>query len=494
MKQFSTFYGHLGTSLAMLCWLLGTGLPARAQQSEATQQAAQLALQTRAQWAGDDISAATFRISSARTEPSGLLYAYPQQLQAGIPVYNRVATLVFEAGVLRHHAGAFLPAKAFAGQPATPTVAAAAAVATALASNKVKPTEQPAATGAASGPDQQQTFASAGVARRPIEVRLVWATDKGTPRLAWNVNVELRATPDWLNIRVDATTGQVLGQDNWTVQEQAAHSTAPPARSMASASPARAPQAQNLRHPSSAKSTLAVTPASYRVVPFPNERPDITPPRVDTNPWLRAGAGNPVTAYGWHFDGTTDYTYTRGNNVWAYKDTLNTNTATLAYSTSSSGTGGSLVFNDIPDFTQVPTLGKNRRAAVTNLFYWNNLMHDVMYQYGFTEATGNFQADNIGRGGTGGDYVRAEAQDGGGTNNANFSTPPDGTGGRMQMYLFTGVTPTYYINVTAPTAVAGNYVAIESGFSTANKLATFGPISGQMALYADANSSPTTYL
>ena len=33
--------------------------------------------------------------------------------------------------------------------------------------------------------------------------------------------------------------------------------------------------------------------------------------------------------------------------------------------------------------------------------------------------------------------MRAEAQDGSGTNNANFSTPPDGTSGRMQMYLLT---------------------------------------------------------
>ena len=37
--------------------------------------------------------------------------------------------------------------------------------------------------------------------------------------------------------------------------------------------------------------------------------------------------------------------------------------------------------------------------------------------------------------------MRADAQDGSGTNNANFSTPPDGMPGRMQMYRFTGPTP-----------------------------------------------------
>ena len=39
------------------------------------------------------------------------------------------------------------------------------------------------------------------------------------------------------------------------------------------------------------------------------------------------------------------------------------------------------------------------------------------------------------------DAVRAEAQDGGGTNNANFSTPADGSRPRMQMYLWNRTTP-----------------------------------------------------
>ena len=35
----------------------------------------------------------------------------------------------------------------------------------------------------------------------------------------------------------------------------------------------------------------------------------------------------------------------------------------------------------------------------------------------------------------------ADAQDGGGFNNANFSTPDDGSSGRMQMYVFDGPSP-----------------------------------------------------
>jgi hypothetical protein len=59
----------------------------------------------------------------------------------------------------------------------------------------------------------------------------------------------------------------------------------------------------------------------------------------------------------------------------------------------------------------------------------------------FTEAARNFQQDNFGRGGLGNDFVRAEAQDSSGTNNANFSTPPDGSLPRMQMFIFTGPNP-----------------------------------------------------
>ena len=51
------------------------------------------------------------------------------------------------------------------------------------------------------------------------------------------------------------------------------------------------------------------------------------------------------------------------------------------------------------------------------------------------------EGTNFGRGGLGNDAVQADAQDGVGTDNANFSTPSDGSPGRMQMYLFSGPTP-----------------------------------------------------
>jgi hypothetical protein len=91
--------------------------------------------------------------------------------------------------------------------------------------------------------------------------------------------------------------------------------------------------------------------------------------------------------------------------------------------------------------TAPPTTEANQEAAVQNLFYFNNVIHDELYAHGFDEALGNFQNDNFGRGGQGNDPVQAEAQDGGGINNANFATPLDGSSPRMQMYLWNTDTP-----------------------------------------------------
>jgi Fungalysin metallopeptidase (M36)/Proprotein convertase P-domain/Fungalysin/Thermolysin Propeptide Motif len=77
-----------------------------------------------------------------------------------------------------------------------------------------------------------------------------------------------------------------------------------------------------------------------------------------------------------------------------------------------------------------------KSAAVASAFFLVNDYHDRTYALGFTEAAGNFQTSNFGKGGAQADEVQVDAQDGSGTNNANFATPPDGSKPRMQMFLF----------------------------------------------------------
>jgi extracellular elastinolytic metalloproteinase len=144
------------------------------------------------------------------------------------------------------------------------------------------------------------------------------------------------------------------------------------------------------------------------------------------------GGGNTESPIGWVTSNTTI-----GNNVDAYLDRDDSNTPDANGRPVSSTQN----FEFTADLTVSPTTTTNQMAAVTNLFYLNNVIHDKLYRHGFTEAAGNFQTNNFGRGGAGNDPVLAEAQDGGGTSNANFATPSDGSRPRMQMYLWSEANP-----------------------------------------------------
>ncbi|KAF8757135.1 peptidase M36 family [Rhizoctonia solani] len=88
-----------------------------------------------------------------------------------------------------------------------------------------------------------------------------------------------------------------------------------------------------------------------------------------------------------------------------------------------------------------PEQDPNVDAARVNTFYVVNKMHDLAYQYGFTESAYNFQDDNFDKGGKGNDRVLVSVQDASGKNNANFATPPDGVGGQMRMFTWNMTSP-----------------------------------------------------
>jgi extracellular elastinolytic metalloproteinase len=167
---------------------------------------------------------------------------------------------------------------------------------------------------------------------------------------------------------------------------------------------------------------------SYKVFPI---HPNKTPQTVVNGP----GAGNVQSPSGWLSGAQTTFQIA-GNNVTAYLDTDKNG---------SPDPGGIAItdgnFLTTADLSQSPSTTTNKSVAVQNLFYLNNVAHDVLYSHGFTERTGNFQQHNFIEGGLGNDAVKAEAQDGGGINNANFATPEDGSAPRMQMYLYSGATP-----------------------------------------------------
>ena len=77
-------------------------------------------------------------------------------------------------------------------------------------------------------------------------------------------------------------------------------------------------------------------------------------------------------------------------------------------------------------------------SAETFLFFAMNFAHDFYYDLGFDEAAGNFQVDNFGRGGMGGDPVRAKAR-ALGRNNANYMHTSDGNSPTINMFLWDGI-------------------------------------------------------
>ena len=156
--------------------------------------------------------------------------------------------------------------------------------------------------------------------------------------------------------------------------------------------------------------------------------PNKTPQAVVPGP----GPGNTESPNGWVSSDTTI-----GNNVDAYLDRDNNNAADA----NGRPVSATQQFLQVANLADAPTTSGNQLVAVTNLFYLNNVLHDKLHRHGFDEAAGNFQTNNFGAGGAGDDPVNAEAQDGGGTSNANFATPADGSRPRMQMYLWNSATP-----------------------------------------------------
>jgi uncharacterized protein (TIGR03437 family) len=118
------------------------------------------------------------------------------------------------------------------------------------------------------------------------------------------------------------------------------------------------------------------------------------------------------------------------------------------------------------------TVGLNPRnfkgASGTNLFYFVNIAHDFYYSLGFTEATGNFQTDNFGKGGVGGDAVIAEAQNAIFVNNAAFAPTPEGIAPRLRMGLFTRSTTSLTDDLDSD--YDGQVVMHEYGHGVSNRL------------------------
>lgn len=363
-------------------------------------------------------------------------YIYLIQTYKGVAIYNQIVVLAYKNGSLVSKAGTLLPNPSSMPGADADMPALRAEDAVSMAASHVKAGKPVFEIPAMPHQDGRMHFGQCRIAYEEITSELFWVPNNRSNKqhlsLSWQVNLAPNGTSDHWSIRINALSGEIVGKNNFTVYENHADEGK---HTGVNNNP------ENYVSLSSANSPMIVNQAFYNVIAFPLEAPSFGAATLVSNPWTLAGASNPnATTLNWHSDGTTDYNITRGNNVWATEDRASANQNSGLPATSSTSPDP-LTFNTVPDYTVVPTNATFQQFAITNLFYWNNICHDIAYNYGFTEAAANFQKNNLGRGGAQADDVMALAQSGTGTNNANFSTPSDGGRGRMRMYIWTAANP-----------------------------------------------------
>lgn len=273
--------------------------------------------------------------------------------------------------------------------------------------------------------NQESVLSKGGISLSDIPAKLVYQiTEDNKLALSWDISIEEIAQQNWWSVRVDATSSSILDQVNWMSScnfdhDHSIHETLDYNKNLFDI-----PNYCEIIEEISNESSIVI-PNSYEVFAPPIESPYYGARTIETLP------ANPTASpFGWHdTDGIAgaEFTVTKGNNADAYEDGDNPGFQPDG--------GATLDFTGYPFDQNYTNATQYESAAITNLFYWSNIIHDVMYIYGFDEASGNFQENNYGNGGLGSDSVNSEAQDGSGTCNANFGTPPDGANPRMQMYV-----------------------------------------------------------
>lgn len=268
--------------------------------------------------------------------------------------------------------------------------------------------------------NHQYTFTAKSISLEDIQLHAIWYPKNQEELIpAWKLSIlELSAKHRW-DLIIDATSTNLLEKRDAVLHCSFGHHTSEHCRQSLTSSKEYTTTCHS--------SFTEEGECQYRVFPHPTENPYDGERVLVSDPF-----DSEASPFGWHDTNGIDgheYTITKGNNVFAKTDDTGFNGDGF------SPDGGEEMLFDFPlNLDESPET--YRAAAVTNLFYWCNFMHDLAYEHGFDEAAGNFQHNNYGKGGVQEDFIIADAQDQGDRNNANFSCGPDGSKGRIQMYLW----------------------------------------------------------
>ncbi|WP_043023674.1 T9SS-dependent M36 family metallopeptidase [Fluviicola taffensis] len=304
-------------------------------------------------------------------------------------------------------------------------------------------------------------FSKGSISKEDIPVKLVLSQKNNQLLYLWDLSIYPKDSEHWWSLRLNAETGEVVFQNDWISHCSVNHCSTE--NHLVSETMMTPPPPPGLDQ--------------YMVYALPNISP------AHGNRVLVVNPSDVVQSpFGWHdTDGIAgdEYTITYGNNVYASEDIDADD-----FPGYSPDGGNALNFNFAYD-SAVGVQG-NLDAVITNLFYMNNMMHDIWAYYGFDEESGNFQETNYDGSGVGMDPVVAHAQDGSGTNNANFGTPPEGQSPVMQMFLWTESNIPDLLTINSPVGIAGSYTCSTAGFGPPVPMS---PITEDIILVIDDGAS-----
>lgn len=365
--------------------------------------------------------------SSHRSMQSGLTHIYFNQTANGIKIYNAITNVaVNDSGEIIFVGNKFINYTSI--NSVQNTIDSKVALQSVADHFNMKLEAQTHITKQQTNASKETVLQNSSLSNRDINATLVYIQQHDKLMLCWSIAIEKADDNFWWDVKVNAIDGTIIEKTSWTVECNFSHDNRSCDHS--SHSHAVSSNTTNILDHNKSKSTDLLD-GDYNVVAMPVESPSHGPLSIVNSPWTD-NVDPAAHPFDWHNDGTTTHHTTRGNNVWAVEDIDANNNQNTGFSPMSQVGFLGQEYNFIPDFTDNP---KNYQdAAITNLFYWNNITHDVMFHYGFDEASGNFQETNNSGAPGPSDAVQADAQDGSDTNNANFSTPIDGMKPRMQMF------------------------------------------------------------
>tara|TARA_R110002072_G_scaffold23949_3_gene82039 strand:- start:10821 stop:13499 length:2679 start_codon:yes stop_codon:yes gene_type:complete len=256
-------------------------------------------------------------------------------------------------------------------------------------------------------------FSDGGISINPIPVKQIYTlNDSNHLVLAWDLMIQELANEHWYTVHIDAISGEILS----TRSNAYECFNFPSERHSVIENNKR--EGSLLTNSVNDQDNNSGCSECYEVFAHPNPDPYNVERTIEVQP-----AHNIASPFGWHYiDGSPNpvNTKTTGNNIRAYEAGDNNGYQPEGFT--------NLDFTGFPFDLNYSVGTQYEDAAITNMFYWGNIVHDVMYMYGFDEYAGNFQEVNYFTNDQGdNDPVLLEVQSATRPCNASFLIPYSGT-------------------------------------------------------------------